>query len=117
MASISVVGGAMLQSSIASDFLPSDLSGPEVVAISGDLALTAHTREVVMSVDHDLLGQDDTRSSRSISIANSSTLHTTRSCHCQFLHGYVPSLLFQALLTWDHCLAESSRDQQFRALI
>ena len=42
-ASFSVVGGAMLQSSIAIqvDSLPSDLSGSEVVAISWDLALTA----------------------------------------------------------------------------
>ena len=47
-ASISAVEGAMLQSLIAIDSLPSDLSGPEVVAIFWDLALTAHTQEVLM---------------------------------------------------------------------
>ena len=40
--------GAMLQSSFAIDSLPSDLSGPEVVAISRDLALIAHFPEVVL---------------------------------------------------------------------
>ena len=49
-ASISVVGGPMLQSSIAIDSLPSDLSGPEVVAISWDLALIAHTQEKHMTI-------------------------------------------------------------------
>ena len=38
----------MLQSLIAIDFFPSDLSGPEVVAILRDLALSAHTQEVLM---------------------------------------------------------------------
>ena len=41
----------MLQSSIAIDSLPSDdsdLSGLEVVAISRDLVLSAHTQEVLM---------------------------------------------------------------------
>ena len=33
---------------IAIDLFPSDLSGPEVVAIFLDLALTTHTQEVLM---------------------------------------------------------------------
>ena len=47
-ASFSIVGGTMLRSLIAMDLFPSDLSGPEVVAIFPDLALTAHTQEVLM---------------------------------------------------------------------
>ena len=46
--SFSVVGGTMLRSLIAIDLFPSDLSGPEAVAIFPDLALTAHTQEVLM---------------------------------------------------------------------
>ena len=37
----------MLQSSISLLSLPSDLSGPEVLAIYRDLVLTAHTQEVL----------------------------------------------------------------------
>ena len=38
----------MLRSLIAIDLFPSDQSGPEVVAIFPDFALTAHTQEVLM---------------------------------------------------------------------
>ena len=46
---ISVVQGTMLQSGIAIDLFPSDLSGPEVVTIFRDLALSVHTQGVLMS--------------------------------------------------------------------
>ena len=39
----------MLQSLIAIYLLPSDLSGPEVVTILRDLALSAHTQGILMS--------------------------------------------------------------------
>ena len=38
----------MLQSLIAIDLFPSDLSDPEVIAIFWDLVLSAHTQEVLM---------------------------------------------------------------------
>ena len=46
--SISLVGMAVLLSAVTFNSLPSGLSGPEGFSMSRNLALTAHTQEVLM---------------------------------------------------------------------